>query len=277
MNRKEIVQALEEKWGVKAKYLGAPTFAYEVAGYRVDKNGVVTRKDDLEDGIPGFEDLQMSESEELGLGKKRREDFHGENGMRADDCPEMEEIETAVHVCTFPLDEFTVTVLRNLINMLASKERLISAAFELERPMLDAHLAEEIEGRETVDVDSFLAVWDELEKGRAPGLKLCAETRTLFLQLPKQSPTDEEMEAFGILMTSMVNFAKCIKSALRKAAQEDNPRFAFRTWLIRLGMNGDEFKAARKVLLAKLSGNSAFRSPKREGMPDGPVLYAEKL
>ena len=32
-----------------------------------------------------------------------------------------------------------------------------------------------------------------------------------------------------------------------------------RTWLIRLGMNGDEFKATRKVLLAKLTGNSSFR------------------
>ena len=265
MTRKEIVQALEEKWGVKAKYLGAPTFAYEVAGYRVDKNGAVTSKDTPDEQVPAFEELRMTESEELGLGKKCREDFHGENGMRVDDCPEMEEIEAAVHFCTFPLDEFTVTVLRNLINILASKERLISAALELEQPMLDAHLAEELEGREIDDVDSFATVWDELEKGRAPGLKLCAETRTLFLQMPKQSPTDEEREAFGVLMTSMVNFAKCIKSALRKAAQEDNPKFAFRTWLIRLGMNGDEFKAARKVLLAKLSGNSAFRSPKREG------------
>ena len=37
MNRKEIVAELETKWGVKAKYLGAPTFAYEVGDYRVDQ------------------------------------------------------------------------------------------------------------------------------------------------------------------------------------------------------------------------------------------------
>ena len=259
MNRKEIVQALEEKWGIKARYLGAPTFAYEVGGYRVDRSGAVTGKDNLDDGITAFEELRMTEGEELGLGKKPREDFQGENGMRGDDCPEMEESEAAFHACAFPLYGFTAAMLRNLVNMLASKEHLITAAFELERPMLDAHLAEEIEGRETDDVDSFVAVWDELEQGRASGMKLNAATRTLLLELPKQAPTAEEMEAFGVLMVFMVNFAKCIKSASRKTAQTENPRYAMRTWLIRLGMNGDEFKTARKVLLAKLDGNSAFR------------------
>ena len=264
VNRKEIVQALEEKWGVKAKYLGAPTFAYEVAGYRIDKNGVVTGKDDPGDGIPDFEELQMTESEELGQGKRRRESFQGENGMRADDCPESVEREAALYARAFPLYGFTADMLRNVVNMLASKERLITAAFELDRPMLDAQLAQEIEGCKIDDVDAFVAVWNELEQGRAPGLELCVETRTLRLAMPKQAPTDAEREAFGTLMVFVVNFAKCVKSASRKAAQEENPKFAFRTWLIRLGMNGDEFKTTRKVLLAKLSGNSSFRSPKRE-------------
>ena len=141
MNRKEIVRALEEKWGVKAKYLGAPTFAYEVGGCRVDRNGAVTGKDTLDEEVPAFEDLQMTEGEELGLGKSRREDFQGENGMRADDCPETEESGAAQQACAFPLYGFTAAMLRNLVNMLASKEHLITAAFELERPMLDAHLA----------------------------------------------------------------------------------------------------------------------------------------
>ena len=125
--------------------------------------------------------------------------------------------------------------------------------------MLDAHLAEEIEKRETRDVESFITVWTELATGRAPGMKLNVETRTLLLELPKQAPTAQEMEAFGVLMVFMVNFAKCVKYASRKTAQQENPKFSFRTWLIRLGMNGDEFKTVRKVLLAKLDGNSAFR------------------
>ena len=269
VNRKEIVRALEEKWGVKAKYLGAPTFAYEVGGCRVDRNGAVTGKDTLDEEVPAFEDLQMTEGEELGLGKSRREDFQGENGMRADDCPETGESGAAQHACAFPLYGFTAAMLRNVVNMLASKEPLITAAFELDRPMMDATLAEEIDGREIDDVDAFVAVWDELEQGRAPGMKLNAATRTLLIEMTKQAPTPGEMEAFSVLMVFMANFAKCIRSASRKTAQAENPKFAFRTWLIRLGMNGDEFKAVRKVLLAKLAGNSSFRSPKPAAASSG--------
>ena len=39
----------------------------------------------------------------------------------------------------------------------------------------------------------------------------------------------------------------------------DNEKYAFRCFLLRLGFIGDEFKAARKILLRNLSGSSAFR------------------
>ena len=264
MNRKEIVAELETKWGVKAKYLGAPSFAYEVGDYRVDRSGEVTCIAELAEELPAFEDLQMTESEELSLGKKRHEDVQDESGMRAADCLESIESDAAYPACAFLLEGFSPAMLRNLLNMLASKEKLITAALALEQPMIGAHLAEEIEVRKIGDVDGFISVWHELEQGRAPGVKLNAATRTLRLEMPKQAPTEKEMEAFSVLMVFMVNFAKSIKSASRKPAQHENPKFAFRTWLTRLGMNGDEYKAVRKVLLAKLAGNSAFRSPKRE-------------
>lgn len=40
------------------------------------------------DGQPNFEDLRMTEEEELGLGRQRRENYQGENGMQASDLPE---------------------------------------------------------------------------------------------------------------------------------------------------------------------------------------------
>ena len=237
MSRKEIVQTLEANWGVKARYLGMPSCAYEITGekrtFTIDKEGRIMDPDGREHGL---EELLTDALE-----------------------PEARESEEPFHASAFPLYGFTADMLRNLVNMLAGKERLITAALALEHAILDAALAEELAGREIGDVDSFIAVWDELEQGRAPGMKFSAETRTLLLEMPKQAPTKEEMEAFAALMVFMVNFAKCIKSASRKPSQEENPKFAFRTWLIRLGMNGDEFKAVRKVLLARLSGNSSFR------------------
>ena len=40
----------------------------------------------------------------------------------------------------------------------------------------------------------------------------------------------------------------------------DNEKYAFRSFLLRLGFIGDEYKAARKILLKNLSGSSAFRN-----------------
>ncbi|MBR4319258.1 MAG: virulence associated protein, partial [Oscillospiraceae bacterium] len=41
---------------------------------------------------------------------------------------------------------------------------------------------------------------------------------------------------------------------------DSNEKYGFRTWLLRLGLNGADFKEDRKRLMANLSGNSAFRN-----------------
>ena len=40
-----------------------------------------------------------------------------------------------------------------------------------------------------------------------------------------------------------------------------NEKYTFRTWLLRLGLIGDEFKTARQHLLANLEGNIAWKDP----------------
>ena len=42
----------------------------------------------------------------------------------------------------------------------------------------------------------------------------------------------------------------------------DNELFTFRVWLVRMGLNGDEFKNTRDHLLANLEGNRAWRYDK---------------
>ena len=50
------------------------------------------------------------------------------------------------------------------------------------------------------------------------------------------------------------------KRVTAKVKSVENEKFAFRVFLIRLGFVGDEYKAARKILLKNLSGNSAFKN-----------------
>jgi hypothetical protein len=45
-----------------------------------------------------------------------------------------------------------------------------------------------------------------------------------------------------------------------KKTESTNEKYTFRTWLIRLGLNGEEYKTARYHLLKNLSGNIAWRN-----------------
>ena len=47
-------------------------------------------------------------------------------------------------------------------------------------------------------------------------------------------------------------------SVMRKTVS-DNELFTFRVWLVRMGLNGDEFKNTRDHLLANLEGDRAWR------------------
>ena len=50
------------------------------------------------------------------------------------------------------------------------------------------------------------------------------------------------------------------KSASTKKTQSTNEKYTYRTWLLRLGLIGDEFTTARQHLLASLDGNIAWRN-----------------
>ena len=45
-----------------------------------------------------------------------------------------------------------------------------------------------------------------------------------------------------------------------KEKATDNEMYAFRCFLLRLGFIGDEYKAARKILLRNFTGSAAFKS-----------------
>ena len=53
----------------------------------------------------------------------------------------------------------------------------------------------------------------------------------------------------------MNKLAKDQKRTMAKTVDATNEKYIFRIWLLALGMGGDEFKTARRVLLKPLSGS----------------------
>ena len=52
------------------------------------------------------------------------------------------------------------------------------------------------------------------------------------------------------------------RSTVMRKTHSDNELFTFRVWLVRLGLNGDEFKETRDILLSHLEGDRAWRRDK---------------
>ena len=52
------------------------------------------------------------------------------------------------------------------------------------------------------------------------------------------------------------------RNTVMRKTHSDNELFTFRVWLVRLGLNGDEFKNTRNHLLANLDGDRAWRYDK---------------
>lgn len=69
------------------------------------------------------------------------------------------------------------------------------------------------------------------------------------------------LRAYVVLALAM-NYQALTSKSIRAtvtAVQRDNPKFAMRTWMNRMGLIGDEFAACRKHLMKALKGNAAWR------------------
>ncbi len=113
--RKSLVGAISHELNIPVRYLGAPTFAYEIGGYRIDKNGILTGEDnpDLVAHLQGLYDFKAV-SEEYDT-----------------PCPQPEPAEETVSnslSIEMPRLAFTDAALENLKRLVESKGSLIQSA-----------------------------------------------------------------------------------------------------------------------------------------------------
>ncbi len=251
MNKKEMIQALETKWGTRAVYLGPPSFSYEIINgeelFRVDRFGAIRNAQGQEIALETI--LKAAEQE------------HEPEPARDEQSVSLEVDGYSVE---FPMEGHTGISLRNLVNMLASKEQLLIAAFGLSQRLMEDHFAEELSHKETGSIVEFDRAFEEIGRERCRCLVLDREKRKVCLKLLRVKLEPDEIAAFIDLAVSMNENALKLKTSSFRPAQEENPKYALRTWMIRLGLNGNAFKKTRKTLLSRLAGSSAFRSPKQE-------------
>ena len=167
----------------------------------------------------------------------------------------MDEFEIA-----FPLEGHTGTSLLNILNMLTSKQNLLMQALKLNTKLVDEAFSTAMNTRKIGGLEDFIEAFQSAGPDRCQGMKLELEDGNFALRIKGDAIGEEKIQAFVDLAVFINKNAKELKKSSPKPAQDENPKYALRTWLIRLGMNGEPFKTARKVLLANLEGSSAFRT-----------------
>ena len=182
----------------------------------------------------------------------------------SEDQPEAEDQTDEVPLdleLSFPVSQHNGVTLRNLVNLLYSRGKLIGKAtgghFHVEEGLVEKLKDDTC----TFAIMNFINAVSgyEAEHGAAlEGLKITAEKVT-FTGFPT-APDHEHLTAFAQLAVLMNQQAISQKRIQAKDVNDENEKYALRTWLLRLGMNGPDFKETRKILMEKLSGHAAFRT-----------------
>ncbi len=96
------------------------------------------------------------------------------------------------------------------------------------------------------------------EFGILADCSLLGEQGVVSLPLFPSSLDENDMRSYVQLSQGIVDFAAKSKGIRQKENDLSNEKFRMRTWLVRIGFVGEEYKYARKLLTENLSGNSAW-------------------
>lgn len=264
--RKELVTAIAKELNLQAKYCGAPTFAYEIGDLHIDKDGTVTGPDDRGliadlDGVYGMkaveaafdqekqttalieiptqaeeeqaqpeEEQEQPEEELLPEETQTDEPQHEETPAEPqpeEEAPEEEErLELTISLPRAGLTDDSLERLKRIIN---SKGSLIKKALGLTELPID-------EDGEAVSFPWFTA-----------------------------NPIDSDViKAYTVFVSKMAAMARSLKRVNRTdELPVENEKYAFRCFLLRIGMIGTEFKNERRILMKNFTGSGAFKSGER--------------
>ena len=182
----------------------------------------------------------------------------------------------------------TPQTLRNLANIMASHESLLTESLALDhyrvgrycRPV-DEDFLREVNRKKPQTMAKLADIWyNSQDEGygrnnhyngsryhmlnlHATFTKGTVEFRLFQFDAPADGKRNGlhagQLKAYIQLCLALSQMAKEVRTASPKPQQNENPKYAMRTWLLRLGFIGEEFATAREVLTRRLAGDASFR------------------
>ncbi len=243
MDRKQIIKALEGYAGVKAKYMGVPSFAYMITingrTYTIDRAGIIT-----------LDDAEV-ELQKLLKGTTEEKETHTQEAEQENEALNFE--------ITIPMKGHTGSTLRNMLNMLYSKQPVIKKVFEIEADILQAYFIAELNKANIQTIEEFKIELVGKQQSGYRGIEFDFTNKIITFKFFRHLQEPDRLEAYTQFISLLSQSARGLKHASPKPTTTDNYKFTMRTWLIRLGFVGSEYKKSRMLLLKNLEGNGAYR------------------
>lgn len=167
--------------------------------------------------------------------------------------------------------------LKNLVNLMASKENLLYKSLNIDIDRLryckkvNDELISTINKKKPKTLEALADIWyagygsedrtRHYHNSRYHGLNLHSTFTkgTVEFRLFNGTLHAGKIKAYIQFCLALSHQALNQKSASAKRTTTDNEKYTFRCWMLRLGLIGDEFKTCRLHFLKLLEGNSAWR------------------
>lgn len=172
----------------------------------------------------------------------------------------------------------TPKTLKNLVNIIASKEDMLYSTLKIPYVRLryckkvNEKLIETINKKKPKTIEQLADIWyseypyedrtRHYNSTRYHGLNLHSTFTkgTVEFRCFNSTTHAGEIKAYIQFCLAVSYQALIQKSASARRTITDNPKYAFRCWMLRLGLIGDEFKTCRLHFLKNLAGDSAWRN-----------------
>ena len=259
-DRKALAKALADKLGTTAKYMGPPTFGYQVGDYIVDRDGNIEGED-----FEALRDFLQS----IGCFPEEETEPAGEQTEPETETPDsgaQDQVSISV-----PADDLTPTQMKNLIFTLFTKQYLIGKMTGGDLLNIPDNLIARLMENTPETMEDFKALLDAAKEDGLTGFEFAEGKVTLTYAAHQDEP--ERNMLYAMLTARILKAAKEATRVFPERQEPENEKYFARAWLLRIGYGGTDSKAERNLLLKHLKGHSAF--PNDEAAEKHKAKYAE--
>ena len=267
-DRKALVKAIAEELHTEVRYLRAPTYAYEVGDFTVDRDGNIIGEDFtplmgflLRNGYITEDAAAQAENADAPV----EEDAPAEEpAAEATDSDADSEAPTSMlsnideQTITIPAPDITVEQLRNLTYTLYSRQYILNLMIGGNTIAIPVELVEALKEALPATPKDFTQLLDSYSELGLKGFDFRDGQFSMAFPFFETEPTKWTTFAGlqGRILQAALAATRVFPELIRP--EEEAEKYTAHMWLQRMGYKGPEMKEQRNILLKHLHGYCAF-------------------